>query len=518
LGSIFRDRETVLVFTQYTDTMDFLREQLRQVYGSKVACYSGRGGERWDGSTWAPTSKEKIKEDFADGEKIKILIGTGALSEGLNLQTCGVLINYDMPWNPMRVEQRIGRIDRIGQQHKVVWIRNYFYKDTIEARVYKRLEDRIDWFQTVVGDLQPILSKVARSIQTLAMTPAAERERLLEEEVRSIYRELDARETESLEIEEYLEKDLELPAGPPPPLSLYELESILLDSRLPGLTFESHPGIQAAHMMIWDGKRFPVTFHPAIYDAHPNSLRLMSFGDELLESIISSVSAPERTETEKGILRLSSDGPPLRVRYYVPHEDGFRVLDSFSELRAHLQSTDHFEWSAGARAAAQKDIRQCLSDMRSNDAAITRAQAQAERRALEEQARGLLLQAAAVEQALAQRELDDELELAAATSAEALLRLSRHGYPFAGLLRIVDTSDLEVSAADPFYAKIQGDTPESLKGRFADLRRRSADALQQLGPPPPQIYQVGSAEDIKIRADLLALPREMDGRQDTNSA
>src|SRR5690606_4846108 len=103
--------------------------------------------------------------------------------EGLNLQTCGVLINYDMPWNPMRVEQRIGRIDRIGQKYEEVWVRNYFYQDTVEARVYQRLSDRIDWFEHVVGALQPILHRVGRTIQELALLRPTERGQRLDDEV-----------------------------------------------------------------------------------------------------------------------------------------------------------------------------------------------------------------------------------------------------------------------------------------------------------------------------------------------
>jgi len=120
LARFFPKRDTVIVFTQYTDTMDYLRDQLRHVYGSQVACYSGRGGEVWDGAGWVGHPKESLKELFRQGEKVKILLCTESASEGLNLQTCGVLINFDVPWNPMRVEQRIGRIDRIGQQYPEV--------------------------------------------------------------------------------------------------------------------------------------------------------------------------------------------------------------------------------------------------------------------------------------------------------------------------------------------------------------------------------------------------------------
>src|SRR5438309_1636968 len=120
---------------------------------SPRACNSGRGGERWQEGKWVTVSKETIKTAFRSSQEVKVLLCTESASEGLNLQTCGVLINYDMPWNPMRVEQRIGRIDRIGQTYERVWIRNYFYGDTVEALVYQRLGDRIDWFQTVIGDL-----------------------------------------------------------------------------------------------------------------------------------------------------------------------------------------------------------------------------------------------------------------------------------------------------------------------------------------------------------------------------
>jgi ERCC4-related helicase len=88
--------------------MDYLRANLVQLYDSQVACYSGRGVELYQAQQWQTVPKEKIKKQFQEGI-IKILLCTESASEGLNLQTCGVLINYDLPWNPMRVEQSIGR-------------------------------------------------------------------------------------------------------------------------------------------------------------------------------------------------------------------------------------------------------------------------------------------------------------------------------------------------------------------------------------------------------------------------
>ena len=131
-------RDSAIVFTQYTDTMDYLRQNLQQLYGSQVACYSGRGGELYQGGKWQTVPKEQIKKQFREGT-IKLLLCTESASEGLNLQTCGVLINYDLPWNPMRVEQRIGRIDRIGQVYSTVNIHNFYYDGTVEAKVYRKL-------------------------------------------------------------------------------------------------------------------------------------------------------------------------------------------------------------------------------------------------------------------------------------------------------------------------------------------------------------------------------------------
>ena len=107
----------VMVFTQFTDTMDFLREALRSEALWRLLCFSGRGGEvpTTEGG-WRRVERDEIKRRFRDAEA-DILLCTDAAAEGLNFQFCGALVNYDMPWNPMRVQQRIGRIDRLGQRH-----------------------------------------------------------------------------------------------------------------------------------------------------------------------------------------------------------------------------------------------------------------------------------------------------------------------------------------------------------------------------------------------------------------
>jgi hypothetical protein len=92
------------------------------------------------------------------------LICTDAASEGLNLQAAGAVINYDLPWNPSRIEQRIGRIDRIGQKYSEVHIVNLFLKDSVDDRVYRVLRQRCGLFEHFVGAMQPVLARARRML------------------------------------------------------------------------------------------------------------------------------------------------------------------------------------------------------------------------------------------------------------------------------------------------------------------------------------------------------------------
>ncbi len=154
----------VMVFTQYTDTMDNLREFLSRETDLKLMCYSGRGGEvRNADGTWSRITRDDAKRRFREGQA-DVLVCTDAAAEGLNFQFCGAMVNADMPWNPMRVEQRIGRIDRLGQQNAIIRIVNLHYADTVETDVYRALRNRIGLFESVVGRLQPILSQLPKRI------------------------------------------------------------------------------------------------------------------------------------------------------------------------------------------------------------------------------------------------------------------------------------------------------------------------------------------------------------------
>jgi len=164
-------RDTVIIFTQYMDTLDAIKNKVCLSHPA-VGTYSGRGGEIYEEDTgeWRGTSKERVKRKFIDPDgDLSVLICTDSASEGLNLQTCDAMINYDLPWNPMRVEQRIGRIDRIGQVNDDVLIWNYVYADTVEEDIYDRLRERINLFEQAVGPLRPILEGLEGDVERVAM-------------------------------------------------------------------------------------------------------------------------------------------------------------------------------------------------------------------------------------------------------------------------------------------------------------------------------------------------------------
>lgn len=170
LREALKTYSSAVVFTQYTDTMKYVRERLVQAGFSRLGCYSGAGGEIWDpvSGGWSNVGKEVIKDRFRRGE-IEVILGTDSMSEGLNLQTSGRLFNYDMPWNLMRVEQRIGRVDRIGATYRNILVSNYFYAGTVEESVYKGIAEDYGDFTEIVGAAQPVLASIEQTIERLAM-------------------------------------------------------------------------------------------------------------------------------------------------------------------------------------------------------------------------------------------------------------------------------------------------------------------------------------------------------------
>ncbi|MCM3724576.1 DEAD/DEAH box helicase [Neobacillus cucumis] len=139
--------DKVIIFTEYRATQMYLQWYLKQHGISSVPF---RGGFKRGKKDW-------MRELFQ--KHAQVLIATEAGGEGINLQFCNHIINFDLPWNPMRLEQRIGRIHRLGQE-KDVMIYNFAIKGTVEEHILKLLYEKIHLFEKVIGELDDILTKL----------------------------------------------------------------------------------------------------------------------------------------------------------------------------------------------------------------------------------------------------------------------------------------------------------------------------------------------------------------------
>jgi len=176
--------QRVLLFTEFKDTLDYLVARLKS-WGFSVGCIHGgmKSGSRDD-----PGTRLHAEQQFREG-KIQVLVATEAAGEGINLQCCNILFNYDIPWNPNRLEQRMGRIHRYGQT-KDCLIFNFVATNTIEGRVLQRLLEKLqeirdaledDAVFNVVGEVLPAahVERVLRDYYAGKLGDADLEERLL---------------------------------------------------------------------------------------------------------------------------------------------------------------------------------------------------------------------------------------------------------------------------------------------------------------------------------------------------
>ena len=143
LGRFTQAGQKVLVFTAFRQTLELLTDQV-----PGAAVYHG---------SLPRAEKERVIATFRD--EAQVLLSTESAGEGRNLQFCHVMVNMDLPWNPMQIEQRLGRLHRIGQEHDVL-LTNLVASGTIEEQVLRVLEAKINLFELVVGELDMILGRV----------------------------------------------------------------------------------------------------------------------------------------------------------------------------------------------------------------------------------------------------------------------------------------------------------------------------------------------------------------------
>jgi hypothetical protein len=326
LRRITEDGRPVLIFTEYTDTLEYLRDHLVEYYGTTLGCYSGDGGLRWDGNTWKAVTKDTITSALQAGE-LRTLLCTDAASEGLNLQAAGAVINYDLPWNPSKVEQRIGRIDRIGQALGEIRIVNVFLKDSVDDKVYGALRRRCGLFEHFVGAMQPVLARARRMLTGHEDVDPHGLESAAEEV-----------ERDPLAGETYLESEAEGGTAPAPAVERTDMETALkLLSAEFGVQVKPHREAGRHEIKAAD---FPRTIFASKTVAleHDRALVPLSPLEPRLRQLAEMLSRPgERLPLVIGTYQ--KDGFRVAVPYWVGGGEATRV-SSLPELREKVDAWD----------------------------------------------------------------------------------------------------------------------------------------------------------------------------------
>ncbi len=225
------------------------------------------------------------------------------------------LIRYDMPWNPMRVEQRIGRIDRLGQARDVVHVRSYFIPGTVEESVYRALASRIDDFRELLGDLKPILGATERAFQSIFKAPRSERRAAQEKIIKQLLDEVDTLRAEGIDFTP--EDPMPLPEHPPAPVTLEDLREVLVDR----------------FAAVLDKPDRPVTFDPARASRDPDGwTALATYGHPRLEARLDRMAGASLPDSSALVLATTDRGVVAAVRADRTPPEPIRSLADVEEL------------------------------------------------------------------------------------------------------------------------------------------------------------------------------------------
>lgn len=150
---VIKNNRKLIVFASFRRTLFYLKAKLEK---EKINCVLMYGDTK---------DRQGLIDKFRENPEIKVFLSSQVGTEGVDLQFCNAIVNYDLPWNPMVVEQRIGRIDRIGQKEEIIHIYNLVLRDTIEQQIFQRLLERIQVFKESIGDLESILAEEGSPIE-----------------------------------------------------------------------------------------------------------------------------------------------------------------------------------------------------------------------------------------------------------------------------------------------------------------------------------------------------------------
>ena len=308
----------VLIFTQSRDTQEYLRQRLAAPWTVNV--FHGQLEAR---------DKDAAVSRFRDGRGPQLLISTEAGGEGRNFQFCHNLINYDLPWNPMKIEQRIGRLDRIGQK-QTVKIFNFSMLGTIEERVLDVLTNRIRVFEETIGGLDPILGDVETDLHKVFLLADEEGRRAL----RELDRQLDTKVREAraaerqladfiMDTKSYRKDEVERLLGSRGPVNsdmlrrftlaaLSELGATIIDDEVVDGAYELRLGAAFENEfpnLVKEGRSRRGTFDPSVAREH-EELEFFAIGHEIVDALVArSRSREYGGRTSHRVVRTNDHAP-----------------------------------------------------------------------------------------------------------------------------------------------------------------------------------------------------------------
>jgi ATP-dependent helicase HepA len=330
----------VLLFTEFRETQEYLRRRIAEA-GWEVRLFHGQ---------LSAAAKDAAVEAFRASAGPAILLSTEAGGEGRNFQFCHLLVNYDLPWNPMRVEQRIGRVDRIGQAC-VVQVFNFWVRGTVEERVLDVLDRRINVFEETVGGLDPILGDTEHDLKKILRLGGEERDRAMrqfEEQVETRIRDARAAEEQLrdfiMETKSYsraIAAQLSAQPAPAAPADMERFATALLAGvntyihRLEDGTFEitfHEPFLSDnPHLTRDELRRRVVTFRP---DVQPDSehVEYLALGHPVIDKLVSDVTAPGYPGSTAAFEIEEQHGLSPAKGWLIVHEVGVPGLKEVREL------------------------------------------------------------------------------------------------------------------------------------------------------------------------------------------
>ena len=188
LWEVHRDAKAI-VFSSFKPTLHYLANRLREDNVNAALLH---------GSVNRP--RAEIIEEFRKSDDVRVLLSSEVGSEGIDLQFSSVMVNYDLPWNPMRLEQRIGRIDRLGQKARKVTVLNLIYDDTIDKRIYERLYERLEIGERALGEFEAVLGEPIREMTIRLLDPKLT-DQQKEQAINQTYQALENRRLEEEKLE-----------------------------------------------------------------------------------------------------------------------------------------------------------------------------------------------------------------------------------------------------------------------------------------------------------------------------